>query len=74
MRAGYFIIFACCLGWSSRLSTEGSRRLVGGEIGKSSEAFFFVWTVLTLGVTAARALWSGGQRLQCRRLLALHTT
>jgi hypothetical protein len=39
--------------------------MVGGEIGKSSGAFFFVWTLLALGVTSAlsavlsaRALWS----------------
>ncbi len=53
-RSGYIILlFGSLLG------------LVGGEIGRSSEAFFFVWTLLALGVTAmfsailsARALWS----------------
>jgi hypothetical protein len=37
---------------------------VGGAIAKSSGAFFFIWTLLALGVTAlfsvilsARALW-----------------
>ena len=38
---------------------------VGGEIAKSSGAFFFIWTLIALGVTAtfsvilsARGLWS----------------
>jgi hypothetical protein len=38
---------------------------VGGEIAKSSGAFFFIWTIITLGVTAlisvilsVRGLWS----------------
>jgi hypothetical protein len=38
---------------------------VGGEITKSNGAFFFVWTIITLGVTAlfslilsARGLWN----------------
>ncbi len=38
---------------------------VGGEIAKSSGAYFFVWTLLALGVTATfsvilsvRGLWS----------------
>ena len=30
---------------------KGAGGIVGGEIGKSSEAFFFVWTLLALGVT-----------------------
>ena len=44
---------------------KGSGGVMGGEIGKSSEAFFFVWTLLALGVTSAfsavlsaRGLWS----------------
>lgn len=43
---------------------------LSGEVGRSSEAFFFVWTLLALGVTAmfsvllsAQALW----RLPWRR-------
>jgi hypothetical protein len=38
---------------------------VGGEIAKSSGAFFFIWTIIALGVTAlisvilsVRGLWS----------------
>jgi hypothetical protein len=43
---------------------KGASGVVGGEIGKSTQAFFFVWTLLALGVTAmfsallsAHALW-----------------
>jgi hypothetical protein len=53
---------------------RGASGLIGGQIGKSTQAFFFVWTLLALGVTAmlsvvlsARALWSlpwRGQRVQ----------
>jgi hypothetical protein len=39
--------------------------LVGGDIAESSGAFFFVWTLIALGVTtlfsvilSARGLWS----------------
>jgi hypothetical protein len=39
--------------------------LVGGDIAKSNGAFFFVWTLIALGVTtlfsvilSARGLWS----------------
>src|SRR6516162_4339004 len=49
---------------------KGANGVVGGEIGKSTQAFFFVWTLLALGVTAmfsallsAHALW----RLPWRR-------
>ena len=66
-RSGYIIIFV-----GSVLALvipvihmKGTRGVMGGEIGTSGEAFFFVWTLLTLGVTAtfaiilsARALWS----------------
>jgi hypothetical protein len=44
---------------------KGAAGVLGGDIGRSSQAFFFVWTLLALGVTAmfsavlsARALWS----------------
>jgi hypothetical protein len=44
---------------------KGAGGLVSGEIGQSDDEFFFVWTLLALGVTAlfsvvlsARALWS----------------
>ena len=40
-------------------------RFAGGEIAKASGAFFFVWTLLALGITGmvsavlcVRALWS----------------
>jgi hypothetical protein len=66
-RAGYIIIF-----FGSLLALvipvvhmKGTRGLLGGDIGRSGEAFFFVWTMLALGVTAtfsvilsARALLS----------------
>ncbi len=50
---------------------QGAGGVAGGEIAKSGGAFFFVWTLVALGVTAvysvilsARGLWSlrGGQR------------
>ena len=71
-RAGYIIIFlGSALGLVVPvLHMKGARGVVGGEIGKSTQAFFFVWTLLALGVTAmfcallsARALW----RLPWRR-------
>lgn len=70
-RAGYVIVF---LGGLFGLAVpvihmKGSGGLVGGEIGKSGEAFFFVWTLLVLGVTSAfsavlsaRELWNLGWR------------
>jgi hypothetical protein len=66
-RAGYIIIiFGSVLGLVIPvIHMKGTRGLIGGEIGNSSEAFFFVWVLLALGVTAtfsiilsARALWS----------------
>lgn len=66
-RAGYIII---SLGSLFGLVVpvvhmKGAGGVIGGEIGTSSEAFFFVWTLLALGVTAtfsvvlaACALWS----------------
>jgi hypothetical protein len=35
---------------------KGTGGVVGGEIAKSSGAFFFVWTMLALGVTALFSL------------------
>ena len=53
-RAGYIIVF-----FGSVLALvmpvihmQGTRGVLGGEIGNSSQAFFFVWTLLALGVTA----------------------
>ena len=65
-RAGYIIILLgsiLALGVSA-IHMRGAG-LVGGRVGATSEAFFWVWTLLTLGVTAAfsgvlsaRALWN----------------
>jgi hypothetical protein len=66
-RAGYIIILlGSLLGLVVPvIHMKGASGVVGGEIGKSTQAFFFVWTLLALGVTAmlsvilsARALWS----------------
>ena len=66
-RAGYIIIFLGSLFGLvvPVVHMKGAGGVVGGEIGTSSEAFFFVWTLLALGVTgmfsvvfSARALWS----------------
>ena len=53
-RAGYIIIFlASALGlFISVIHMKGTRGLLGGDIGNSSQAFLFVWTLLALGVTA----------------------
>ena len=64
-RAGYVIILVASL-LASGLPVVHMRGagLVGGDIGKSGGAFFFVWTLIVLGVTAflsatlaARGLW-----------------
>jgi len=71
-RAGYIIILLGSLFGLvvPVLHMRGAHGLVGGEIGKSAQAFFFIWTMLALGVTAmfsallsAQALW----RLPWRR-------
>ncbi|MBA0085365.1 MAG: hypothetical protein HRJ53_10235, partial [Acidobacteria bacterium Pan2503] len=54
-RAGYIIIF---LGSALALVVpvvhmKGTRGVIGGDIGTSSQAFLFVWTILALGITAA---------------------
>lgn len=53
-RAGYIIIFLCsALGLLiSVIHMKGTRGLVGGDIGNSSQAFLFVWTILALGITS----------------------
>ena len=65
-RSGYIIILVLSLLSSGIpvIHMMGSG-LVGGDIAKSSGAFFFVWTLIALGVTAlfsvilsARGLWS----------------
>jgi hypothetical protein len=66
-RAGYVIILLGSLFGLviPLIHMRGAGGLLGGEIGRSSAAFFFVWTQLALSVTAmfsavlsARALWS----------------
>ena|SRR5579863_51996 len=75
-RAGYIIILlGSLLGLLVPvIHMKGARGVLGGEIGKSTQAFFFVWTLLALGVTAmlsvvlsARALWSLPWRRQRER-------
>ena len=67
-RAGYIIIF---LGSALALVVpvvhmKGTRGVIGGEIGNSSEAFFFVWILLALGITATFSII-----LSARALLSL---
>src|SRR5215471_3722131 len=66
-RVGYIIIFfASILGLVVPIvHMKGTRGVLGGDIGNSSQAFLFVWTLLALGITAmfsiilsARALLS----------------
>ena len=53
-RAGYIIVFfgSVFALVMPVLHMRGPRGVLGGEIGASSEAFFFVWVLLALGVTA----------------------
>ena len=71
-RAGYIIIFfASVLGMVMPvLHMKGRHGVMSGDIGRSGQAFLFVWTLLALGVTStfsvilsASALW----RLPWRR-------
>jgi hypothetical protein len=66
-RAGYIItLFGSLLGFGIPiLHMMGKGVGVGGNIAKSSGAFFFVWTLIALGVTglfsvilSARGLWT----------------
>jgi hypothetical protein len=64
-RSGYVIILLGSLLGSGIPVVHMRGAGVGGEIAKSSGAFFFVWTIIALGVTAlfsvilsARGLWS----------------
>jgi hypothetical protein len=65
-RAGYIIILLGSLvGLGVSVIHMRGPGLVGGRVGATSEAYFWVWTLLTLGVTAAfsavlsaRALWN----------------
>ena len=53
-RAGYIIIFlGSVLGLVIPVvHMKGTRGVLGGDIGNSSQAFLFVWTLLALGITA----------------------
>ena len=53
-RAGYIIIFfGSVLGLLIPVvHMKGTRGVLGGDIGNSSEAFFFVWILLALGITS----------------------
>ena len=65
-RSGYVIILVLSLlGSGIPVVHMTGSGLVGGDIAKSSGAFFFVWTLIALGVTtlfsvilSARGLWS----------------
>ena len=64
-RSGYVIILLGSLLGSGIPIIHMKGAGVGGAIAKSSGAFFFIWTLLALGVTAlfsvilsARGLWS----------------
>ena len=57
-RTGYIIIFfGSALGLLIPVvHMKGTRGLLGGDIGNSGQAFFFVWTLLALGITATFSL------------------
>jgi hypothetical protein len=67
-RAGYIIIFfGSVLGLVIPVvHMKGTRGLIGGDIGKSGQAFFFVWILLALGITATFSII-----LSARALLSL---
>ena len=67
-RAGYIIIFVCsALGlFISVIHMKGTRGVIGGDIGNSSQAFLFVWTILALGITSTFSII-----LSARALLSL---
>ena len=53
-RAGYIIIFlGSVLGLViAVIHMKGTRGVIGGDIGNSSQAFLFVWTILALATTS----------------------
>jgi hypothetical protein len=65
-RSGYVLmLLGSLLGMVMPLAHMRGAGLVGGRVANSSGMFFFVWTLLSLGVTStfsfvlsARALWS----------------
>lgn len=67
-RAGHIIIFlASVLGLVLPVvHMKGTHGMIGGDIGNSSQAFFFVWVLLALGITATFSII-----LSARALLSL---
>ena len=67
-RAGYIIIFfGSALGLLVPvIHMKGTRGVLGGDIGASSQAFLFVWALLAMGITATFSLI-----LSARALLSL---
>jgi hypothetical protein len=66
-RSGYIVIFGSVLGLVIPvIHMNGTRGVIGGEIGNSSGAFFFVWILLALGITATFSII-----LSARALLSL---
>ena len=57
-RVGYIIIFfGSALGLLIPvMHMKGTRGVIGGDIGTSSQAFLFVWTILALSITATFSL------------------
>jgi hypothetical protein len=53
-RAGYIIIFLVSVLELvvPVVHMKGTRGLISGDIGNSSQAFLFVWTILALGITS----------------------
>jgi len=54
-RAGYIIVFlGSVLGlFIAFIHMKGTRGVLSGDIGNSSQAFLFVWTLLALGTSSA---------------------
>ena len=52
-RAGYIIFLVSVLELVVPvIHMKGTRGLIGGDIGNSSQAFLFVWTILALATTS----------------------
>ena len=56
-RAGHIIIFlGSILGlFVAVIHMKGARGVIGGDIGNSSQAYLFVWTILALAITSTFA-------------------
>src|SRR5579883_1884068 len=70
-RSGYIIVFFGSLFALVMpvLHMRGAHGMIGGEVGNSSQGFFFVWVLLALSVTAtfsailsACALWRNNKK------------